>query len=424
MNASPTEEQLQRNLRLYFRYQAACGFLPWLPIFFLYFYERVTLPQALEISAVYYLTVVLLEVPSGYLSDRYGRRPTLIMSSIAAICSYAVFIVADSYVELLLGQCLLAMFFALKSGSDNSLLYDTLKALGKEGDYARYEAQSLRIILFFYAIAAVFGGFSGYVDLRIPYAFALIAALLALYYCSSFKDPAQERQPTSFTSQISYCLSSLRDTQLRWLFVFFIAGYTMQHVIAEFNQPLIKLLQIGLFSESDLSAPVSGLLVAVSMLGGMLGTTLSLSLAKRLGVTKLMLLVLVSTTAIVVAMCLWFHPWVLVFIMFRNLPMALAEAPMLAAIAPRIDSSYRATYLSMQSLAGRLSFACLLGLLATILQRGDGPQTTDAVRTMTRSDLQLALVASLVFAAVTFVLLWWRRPDMASADEIRVAPQK
>ena len=132
MNASPTEEQLQRNLRLYFRYQAACGFLPWLPIFFLYFYERVTLPQALEISAVYYLTVVLLEVPSGYLSDRYGRRPTLIMSSIAAICSYAVFIVADSYVELLLGQCLLAMFFALKSGSDNSLLYDTLKALGKE----------------------------------------------------------------------------------------------------------------------------------------------------------------------------------------------------------------------------------------------------------------------------------------------------
>ena len=97
---------------------------------------------------------------------------------------------------------------------------------------------------------------------------------------------------------------------------------------------------------------------------------------------------------------------------------------MLAAIAPRIDSSYRATYLSMQSLAGRLSFACLLGLLATILQRGDGPQTTDAVRTMTRSDLQLALVASLVFAAVTFVLLWWRRPDMASAAETGVTPQK
>jgi len=335
LNVSPSQEQLQRNLRLYFGYQAASAFLPWLPVFFLYFYERVSLPDALQLSAIYYLTVVMLEVPSGYLSDRYGRRPT------------------DGYLGVLIGQCLLGGFFALKSGSDNSLLYDTLRVLGKDDDYARYEAKSLRITLFSYAVAALLGGFSGYIDLRIPYGFALLAAFLALYFCSAFTDPIQEKKATSFLPQIWFCLSRLRDSQLRWLFVYFIAAFTMQHVISEFNQPLIKLLQVGLLTSSDLSAPVSGVLVTLSMLGGMLGTALSLPLARRLGITNLLLLVMVLTTSIVIAMCVWFHPWVLFFVLFRNLPMALAEAPMLAAIAPRIDSSFRATYLSMQSLAGR-----------------------------------------------------------------------
>ncbi len=419
MNVSPTQEQLQRNLRLYFRYQAACGFLPWLPVFFLYFYERVTLPEALQLSAIYYLTVVTLEVPSGYLSDRYGRRPTLKLSSLCAIGSYAAFIMADGYLGVLIGQCLLGGFFALKSGSDNSLLYDTLKDLGKDDDYASYEARSLRITLFSYAVAALLGGFSGYVDLRIPYGFALLAAFLALYFCSAFSEPVREQKATSFFPQVGYCLSRLGDSQLRWLFVYFIAAFTMQHVISEFNQPLIKLLQTGLLTASDLSAPVSGVMVTLSMLGGMLGTALSLSLARRLGITNLLLLVMLLTTAIVIAMCLWFHPWVLFFVLFRNLPMALAEAPMLAAIAPRVNSSFRATYLSMQSLAGRLSFACLLAVLSASLQRGDAKPVADTAKIMTRSDLQWSLGVSLAFAALTIVLLWWRRADMVSSVKAR-----
>ena len=102
--------------------------------------------------------------------------------------------------------------------------------------------------------------------------------------------------------------------------------------------------------------------------------------------------------------------------------MALAEAPMLAAIAPRVGSSFRATYLSMQSLAGRLSFACLLALLSEFLQRGDAAPVADTAKIMTRSDLQWALGASLAFAAVAIVILWWRRPDMTSADKTPVAP--
>ena len=45
----------------------------WYPIFFLYFLARLPLVQVLQLEAIYYAGVVLLEVPSGWFSDRIGR---------------------------------------------------------------------------------------------------------------------------------------------------------------------------------------------------------------------------------------------------------------------------------------------------------------------------------------------------------------
>ena len=71
----------ERNISLYPWYQAATGFLPWMPVFFLYFSATVSLQQAIELGAIYYFAVVLFEVPSGYLSDRIGRRTTLLLAA-------------------------------------------------------------------------------------------------------------------------------------------------------------------------------------------------------------------------------------------------------------------------------------------------------------------------------------------------------
>lgn len=67
---------LENNLRLFPRYRAASSALPWLPVFFLFFLERVPLGDAVLLGSAYYFAVFLLEVPSGYCSDRFGRRST------------------------------------------------------------------------------------------------------------------------------------------------------------------------------------------------------------------------------------------------------------------------------------------------------------------------------------------------------------
>ena len=80
-----------RNGRLYPLYQAFFNAYFWLPVFFLYFSEQLPLRRVLQLEAIYYLTVVVVEVPSGYFSDTVGRRRTLMVAAAALVVSYALF---------------------------------------------------------------------------------------------------------------------------------------------------------------------------------------------------------------------------------------------------------------------------------------------------------------------------------------------
>ena len=69
--------ETRRNLRLYPWHQLAGQTLFWGPIFFLYFSERFPVDRVLQLGAIYYVSVVLLELPSGWFSDRVSRVTTL-----------------------------------------------------------------------------------------------------------------------------------------------------------------------------------------------------------------------------------------------------------------------------------------------------------------------------------------------------------
>jgi MFS family permease len=75
-----------------------------MPVFFLYFSQRLSLSQVLRLEAIYYLCIVLVEVPSGYFSDRYGRRLTLLIASAALFVAYVIFFFGDNFGEFAVAQ--------------------------------------------------------------------------------------------------------------------------------------------------------------------------------------------------------------------------------------------------------------------------------------------------------------------------------
>lgn len=336
--------------------------------------RQLPLDQVIELSAVYYLSVFLLEVPSGYFSDRVGRRSTLLIAAGALIASHCCFIVGAGYWWFAAGQFLLATGIAMQSGTDTAFHYDSLKVLGRDAEYGRREAGAEQWGMAMLAFATLSGGLLGWIDLRLAYVFSLLSAIAMALLVWRFDEPVHADEssaiPQSFGRVLWSCCLRLRDPVLGWIFLVVIVLYAMAHIVYELYQPYITLLQLPLLDAASEAPLISGIVISLSMFGGAIGARASIAWQAKLGLIGVLAVAMLLQLGIVAAMAFAVSPAVLALVCLRNFPMALVHAPVRAAIAPRIERRQRATYLSLQGLSERLFFAGLLLLLAADLEPG------------------------------------------------------
>ncbi|MAE07143.1 MAG: MFS transporter [Bacteroidetes bacterium] len=84
----------------------------------------------LEIGILYStreIVILIMEIPSGVISDALGRRKTLIASFLAYIISFIVFYFSQSYISLLLAMILFAVADATRTGVHKAMIFQYLK---------------------------------------------------------------------------------------------------------------------------------------------------------------------------------------------------------------------------------------------------------------------------------------------------------
>lgn len=361
-NATPA-----RNVRLFPWFRACIDAMAWLPVFFLYFAERVALHEVLLLEAVYYATVVTFEVPSGYFSDWFGRRLTLLLSAVVFCVAYLTFIVAGDFTGLLLAQVLLGLGMTLRSGTDTAMHYDSLLALGRTDEFANREALAERAGLTALGLCSLLGGLVGLVDLRLAYAVSLVGAVGAVIVALQFTEPGEhagwERAESSFVRQLRRCLGYLKLPAVLWFMGFFVTLDVLMHVPYEFYQPYLKLLEQGPLLPGS-SATASGIMMAITMGIAAYLAGHSVWIKDRLGLPALLLFALTLQAAIVVVLASWLGLLTALIVVLRNAPDALTHAPFNAALGQHLASAHRATFLSLLNLAGRVALSLLLGGLA------------------------------------------------------------
>lgn len=388
---------LRQNIRRYPWYAAFHNAFFWMPVFFLYFSEHLDLGGILTLEAIYYVAVVVLEVPSGYVSDRYGRRRTLIASSGLLVGAYTLFAFADSFGVFALAQIGLAGGIAFQSGTGTSFHYDSLAASEQADEYEDREGIVTRNSLAATALAAVVGGLASSWDLRSAYVLSAAAALAAFATTLSFREPPTDEsdRPVGFAPQLVDVLGQLRRPALAWLFAYAVAMTVLNHIPYEFYQPYLKLAGRH-FSAGETAPIVTGLHMGATTLLGAAVARRGVELDHRIGTGPTLLVATAVQTSVIVGMAALLHPLVALLILLRGLPKALAAAPLRAAVTPRLPKRQRATYLSVQSLVGRLGFAGLLGSLGAVA----GSTSPDSWATLSMllwicSGLALALLATL-----------------------------
>lgn len=91
-----------------------------------------TLPQMLMLQAWFLLWIFLLEVPTGAVADKYGRKTSVICASACLLAATAIYATGKGLPRYLFAEFIWAAAGALASGADEALVYDSLKAAGEE----------------------------------------------------------------------------------------------------------------------------------------------------------------------------------------------------------------------------------------------------------------------------------------------------
>lgn len=105
------------------------------------------------------VTLMCLELPTGWFADRVGHRASLICGSCVQTLAMLWCWLGDGFISLAGASVLVALGDAFRSGADEALLYRTCRALGREEEFQRLEARASAVALVALVGLVLAGGF-------------------------------------------------------------------------------------------------------------------------------------------------------------------------------------------------------------------------------------------------------------------------
>ena len=320
-----------------------------------------SLAEILLLQAIFSLATLVMEFPSGYISDRIGYRFALNLACLLGITGWATYTLAGSFTGVLIAELQLGASYAFISGADSALLYETLRYDGREEHYAKYDGRMTAWAQAGEAIGAVGAGvLYGWLPL-LPFVLQVGVWVAALAICRNLKDiPAPPRETISHLQEAAdIARKAFSQPGIRYAILLAALLGLASFYPVWLIQPYMQTLNV----------PLSwfGPIWAVANLCVSFGSIISHRVQFHLGVrgTPLLLLALVVAgyAGLAFSQVIWGFAFYFLLTIMRGI-----QGPFLRlALQKQSDRHERASILSLKSLVFRLGFVItgpLVGVLA------------------------------------------------------------
>jgi MFS family permease len=164
-----------------------------------------SLSEILLVNIFFSSANLIMEYPSGYVSDRLGYRLSLVIACLFGICGYVAYLFAQNFLHVVGAELLLGVCYAFISGSDNALLYESLRHSGRSELYTRCDGRMASFAQIGEAGGALCAGLMYVTHPLLPFMAQIGVWTTALLVALSLKEPAEEKGP-HISSHISEAL--------------------------------------------------------------------------------------------------------------------------------------------------------------------------------------------------------------------------
>lgn len=309
-----------------------------------------TLRQIFFLQAIFGFTLMVLEIPSGYLSDRWGRKKTIIAGSLSLFLGILVYALSGGFHGFLLAEFLMAVGVSFHSGTIEAFTYDTLLELGESDTYRAVHGHQDFVQFSMEGIASVVAGFIAVTGLRATAWATLVPLGIGCIVACTLTEPQRHKmhEKRHFRAMWRICAETLRDRRLRGVILLHGILSTMTLLLFWFTQPF----------ELRSAVPIAffGIVHAVICLAGAAAGKTTHSVSRVIG--DKIFLILIAAAVIGSAAVLGFITaiWGLAFFILARIAWGFLS-PVSNDLVNRMTSSdIRATALSVQSFFFRLFF--------------------------------------------------------------------
>lgn len=333
-----------------------------LPVLVLYYRDVIGLGfrEFLIGEVLFAAVIVFMEVPSGWLSDVWKRRLVLALGSFAEVLGFCLLLNASSFAETLVAQASLGIGVSLVSGTNTSILYDTLLQYRKQHHYRRLEGLRHGMGLYIVGGASLAGAFLYTIDPKLPLILTMTAYGLAGLAALLMVEPIRETQ-------------TIRRNPLHDVFEtvrFAVRGHPEIGALIIFCGVLFGSTQAGFWIQQPywIARGIDEAMFGVLAFGGFMlaGAAGQFGhwLDKRMRRSALFATLLFGVAGSLLVAGLWPGLYGIALLYTSSVTYGLGMPLVQDIINARISSGRRASILSTASLAGRLAFIPLGWVIA------------------------------------------------------------
>jgi len=215
-------------------------------------YGGFTFLEFMFLQSYYAIMVLLFGIPCGIIADRFSKKFALVLASFSYLLIPLIYGINSNKILFIIGETLFAFSNALVSGSNEAIVYENLRIIGKQKSIAKIVAKNDAMFLLGIIISAPLGSvLANFISIRFivlfmffPYLISFIITLTI--HKLNFKDFKRTRKTSKL---LKSGFSELKNNKVLRILVFekiiietiiIFLVYTYQlYLLTELNVPIL-----------------------------------------------------------------------------------------------------------------------------------------------------------------------------------------
>lgn len=174
----------------------------------------------------------------------------LVLSKLFASLGFLVYSLSSTFFPFALAIMLMAIKEALFSGTSNALLYDSLKSMGREGDFEKILGRTRLLEIVSVSFAGILGSYLASHNIRFPFIISIFTSLLAALIAWTFKEPEIIHTSTGEVEYFEHIKQAakfvLTSPFIRFLLIYLVLMDTALSSLDEYDQLYLILINFPL----------------------------------------------------------------------------------------------------------------------------------------------------------------------------------